>query len=266
MKKIINDKVVFDPFLYTLSLKDNDDIYVKLSPTTSNVLLEIINLNSSLISRDEILQRVWIDRGYPPSNAGLNNSISFLRKAYFDLTQEQLGIITKPKYGFEIIFTHGENDKAYGDDFEEYYAEPLSTLIPFEKKFLLFFKKDHTNFIIFITFILFSFSVMIFFINNSTFSFYFLENSQTRTYKYKKCDVVIYNSENINNNSNKNIDLKKKAIYEQDCEHEKAAYFIEDIKGKNNYFFYTKCTIDAETGRYVFCESYKKPSQTFKGM
>ncbi|UNK26936.1 winged helix-turn-helix domain-containing protein [Serratia plymuthica] len=109
MKYIINKIVVFNSEELTLFLYENNQVFTKLTKPASRLLLELIQNNKKNITRDDLLERVWTTYGFTASNAGLNNYISELRKAFSLLGLVNEIIVTIPKLGFrfeaEIVLT-----------------------------------------------------------------------------------------------------------------------------------------------------------------
>lgn len=102
MKVLVNDRVLFNSEDFTLTSTEHAENFIKLQPITSLVLCELLERNNTIISRDELLEVVWVGRGYTPSNASLNNSIALIRKSYFTLTGEELHLKTLPRQGYEF--------------------------------------------------------------------------------------------------------------------------------------------------------------------
>ncbi|MDP5163574.1 winged helix-turn-helix domain-containing protein [Enterobacter ludwigii] len=102
MQAIINGKVEYDSEEYILKSIDSPENYIRLQPITCLVLTELLLRNGSVISREELLENIWVGRGYSPSNASLNNNIAAIRKSYSTLTGEELALITIPKQGYEF--------------------------------------------------------------------------------------------------------------------------------------------------------------------
>ncbi|CAI2006605.1 TPA: winged helix-turn-helix domain-containing protein [Serratia fonticola] len=102
MKYTINLIVVFDPEYRTLALNNNNQTALEISKPSCRVLKEFIKNNGNTLSRDSLLKNAWEDYGFPPSNAGLNNCISDLRKSFVSLGIEKPIIITLPKIGFRM--------------------------------------------------------------------------------------------------------------------------------------------------------------------
>ncbi|MGQ8816417.1 winged helix-turn-helix domain-containing protein [Serratia sp. NA_13] len=102
MKYIINKIVVFNSEELTLFLYENNQVVTRLTKPASRLLLELIQNNKKNITRDDLLERVWTTYGFTASNAGLNNYISELRKAFALLGLVNEIIVTIPKLGFRF--------------------------------------------------------------------------------------------------------------------------------------------------------------------
>ncbi|WP_434462585.1 winged helix-turn-helix domain-containing protein [Serratia plymuthica] len=73
-----------------------------MTKPASRLLLELIQNNKKNITRDDLLEKVWTTYGFTASNAGLNNYISELRKAFALLGLVNEIIVTIPKLGFRF--------------------------------------------------------------------------------------------------------------------------------------------------------------------
>lgn len=102
MKYIINKTVVFDSNELTLYLYENMQIVARLTKPATRLLLTLIQNSGVSVSRDTLLENVWLTYGFTASNAGLNNYISELRKAFSSLGYNHELIITIPKLGFRF--------------------------------------------------------------------------------------------------------------------------------------------------------------------
>ncbi|ASM15410.1 winged helix-turn-helix domain-containing protein [Serratia marcescens] len=102
MKYIINKTVVFDSNELTLYLYENTQIVARLTKPATRLLLTLIQNSGVNVNRDTLLENVWITYGFTASNAGLNNYISELRKAFSSLGYNHELIITIPKLGFRF--------------------------------------------------------------------------------------------------------------------------------------------------------------------
>ncbi|RYM54247.1 winged helix-turn-helix domain-containing protein [Serratia proteamaculans] len=102
MKYIINKSIVFNSDELTLFLYENNQVVTQLTKPASRLLLELIQNNKKNVTRDDLLERVWTTYGFTASNAGLNNYISELRKAFALLGLVNGIIVTIPKLGFRF--------------------------------------------------------------------------------------------------------------------------------------------------------------------
>ena len=102
MKYIINKTLVFNTDEQTLALYENALLVTRISKPAGRLLLEFIQNEQQIVSRDELLEKVWIRHGFSASNAGLNNYISELRKTFVLLGCHQELIVTLPKKGFRF--------------------------------------------------------------------------------------------------------------------------------------------------------------------
>lgn len=102
MKYIINKTVIFDSNELTLCLYENTQIVARLTKPATRLLLVLIQNNGISVTRETLLDNVWLTYGFTASNAGLNNYISELRKAFTSLGCHHELIITIPKLGFRF--------------------------------------------------------------------------------------------------------------------------------------------------------------------
>ncbi|CAI1526368.1 MAG: winged helix-turn-helix domain-containing protein [Serratia marcescens] len=102
MKYIIDKFVIFDSNSLTLHLYDNSQVTTRLTKPATRLLLELIQNNRTSMARDDLFKKVWLTHGFTASNAGLNNYISELRKAFSLLGHDREIIITIPKLGFRL--------------------------------------------------------------------------------------------------------------------------------------------------------------------
>ncbi|MBD8109065.1 transcriptional regulator [Erwinia persicina] len=102
MKYIINDKFIFNPNDLVLFDSKHPEIVTKIKKPVGRLLLELLHNNKINVSRDYLLEKVWSTNMFTASNAGLNNYISELRKAFSLVGCEDDIIITLPKFGFRF--------------------------------------------------------------------------------------------------------------------------------------------------------------------
>lgn len=122
MKYIINLTITFDAENRRLSIYNDARIFIELTKPATRLLLELITNNKINVSRDDLLNNVWINYGYAASNAGLNNYISELRKSFATLEMNREVIITIPKIGFRMhadIQTIAATDSKVSSEREE---------------------------------------------------------------------------------------------------------------------------------------------------
>ncbi|MDI3197835.1 winged helix-turn-helix domain-containing protein [Serratia ureilytica] len=140
MRYIINNTLVFDTNEQTLALYENALIVTRISKPAGRLLLEFIQNAQQIVSRDELLEKVWARHGFSASNAGLNNYISELRKTFILLGCHQELLVTLPKKGFrfeaDILLGDSAEDKPYFNANENEEEEAALTVadIPDERQ------------------------------------------------------------------------------------------------------------------------------------
>lgn len=98
MHFILNKNVSFNVAERTVS--DGKTQHV-LSNPACRLLLVLLENNNRLMTREELLQKVWGDFGLTPSSNSLNNNISILRKIFTEFGIHDV-LKTVPKQGFEL--------------------------------------------------------------------------------------------------------------------------------------------------------------------
>ncbi|MEX3021726.1 transcriptional regulator [Kluyvera sp. STS39-E] len=81
MRYNINARFIYDATDGTLTLPQSDEPDSQLSITASALLYFFLR-NTGIISRDEVLKKVWDDNGLTSSNSNLNQYLSMLRKTF----------------------------------------------------------------------------------------------------------------------------------------------------------------------------------------
>ncbi|OAN13256.1 transcriptional regulator [Photobacterium jeanii] len=81
MKYKINGFLYYDATDATLSIDDNGTSDTHLS-ITANALLYFLLQHPGVITRDEVMKKVWDDNGLTSSNSNLNQYLSLLRKSF----------------------------------------------------------------------------------------------------------------------------------------------------------------------------------------
>lgn len=81
MRYKINDRLIYDATDGTLTLAESNEADSQLSITASSLLYFFL-CNTAVVSRDEVLKKVWDDKGLTSSNSNLNQYLSMLRKTF----------------------------------------------------------------------------------------------------------------------------------------------------------------------------------------
>ena len=98
MHFIINNKVSFNVAERTVSDEKTQHV---LSNPSCRLLLILLENNNRLMTREDLLQKVWGDFGLTPSSNSLNNNVSILRKILAEFGIHD-ALKTVPKQGFEL--------------------------------------------------------------------------------------------------------------------------------------------------------------------
>jgi DNA-binding winged helix-turn-helix (wHTH) protein len=102
MTFIINETILYNEKEGTLAQRDNPATKVALLKPTCRLLSMFIRHNNILLTRDRLLNDVWVDYGLKASNNNLNNYISGLRKSLAQFGGEDL-LVTYPRQGFKFV-------------------------------------------------------------------------------------------------------------------------------------------------------------------
>lgn len=81
MRYNINARLIYDATDGTLTLPGSTDADGQLSITASALLYFFLR-NTDIVSRDEVLKKVWDDNRLTSSNSNLNQYLSMLRKTF----------------------------------------------------------------------------------------------------------------------------------------------------------------------------------------
>lgn len=81
MRYNINARLIYDATDGTLTLPGSDEPDSQLSITASALLYFFLR-HPGVVSRDEVLKKVWDDNGLTSSNSNLNQYLSMLRKTF----------------------------------------------------------------------------------------------------------------------------------------------------------------------------------------
>lgn len=81
MRYNINARFIYDATDGTITLPQSDEPDSQLSITASALLFFFLH-NTGIVSREEVLKKVWDDNGLTSSNSNLNQYLSMLRKTF----------------------------------------------------------------------------------------------------------------------------------------------------------------------------------------
>lgn len=244
---IINELVKFNEDDFTLSMVDEPESYIKLQPITALVLSALIEKNNSIISREELLENVWVGRGYTPSNPSLNNSIASIRKSYQTLTDNELHLKTLPKIGYEF---HCSIRKIKDSHSNEIVKNELTPTIRHVKYYI---NPARITFLLFMVIINLSWAYHIFSVEKPL---KFNIKSYKKIDKVGGCDIYSYNASPNNDDYERkfknNIDFKGCS----NTINNSIDVFIDLNTQGDKYKFYTWC-IKRNNSTYEQCINYK---------
>ena len=81
MRYIINARFIYDAMDGSLTQREGAEPDSQLS-ITANALFYFFLRNTGIVSREEVLKKVWDDNGLTSSNSNLNQYLSMLRKTF----------------------------------------------------------------------------------------------------------------------------------------------------------------------------------------
>jgi DNA-binding winged helix-turn-helix (wHTH) protein len=112
MRYLINDLIIYDAHLKTLSNKNFLDDSLELTPGSVAVLLDFfISYPQTVWSKAEIGERAFADSAYSGSESNVNKSLSLLRRSFKDVGEDSSIITTLSSQG--VIFN--ANVTSYDD-------------------------------------------------------------------------------------------------------------------------------------------------------
>lgn len=258
---IINNSLFFNEMNNTLSLNGDDENTLYLPPPAGRLLTELIQNVGQLISRDELLVRVWEDHGFRASNSNLNNYLSVLRRNIASLAPEMNIIVTFPKQGVmldaEITREESVREERIGPEEQFLVSVSNSGDIPNYSHLpppLTFRNKNKLKKLLIIT-SLFCMLTSFFLIASN---YRQGKNiSPQQLFSHEKCNIFSLDSSHIEDNELDNI-LKKFNV-DIDCKNIKHDIFYSHYRNKNkkqNITFISWCQLGKEQ-EYINCENVK---------
>ncbi|WP_406909108.1 winged helix-turn-helix domain-containing protein [Klebsiella oxytoca] len=103
MRYLINELIVYDEKLKTLSNKNFFDDPIKLSPGSVAVLLDFfISYPHTVWNKADIGEKAFAESSYSGSESNVNKSLSLLRRSFKDVGEDSNIITTLPSQG--VVF------------------------------------------------------------------------------------------------------------------------------------------------------------------
>jgi DNA-binding winged helix-turn-helix (wHTH) protein len=99
---LINDCVYFRTSDFALWASSDREEMTSIGVVQGRLLGYLLLNTDRVISRDELLERVWVDYGLRPSGASLNQHMSIIRKYLMSLGVSEDLIRTIPKLGYMV--------------------------------------------------------------------------------------------------------------------------------------------------------------------
>ncbi|MGU3522808.1 transcriptional regulator [Enterobacteriaceae bacterium C23F] len=100
MKYLIEDRVIFRPDDGTFWAIGHEDEKVILPPIVARLMTLLLEEQGNVLTRDEIMERVWTIHGLEPSGNSLNQYISNIRRNFLNAGLGDNVIKTIPRIGF----------------------------------------------------------------------------------------------------------------------------------------------------------------------
>jgi DNA-binding winged helix-turn-helix (wHTH) protein len=179
MHFILNGSIKFNPELCEISIVNENENCITLSKPATRLLEELIRQSKTVVSRDELIKKVWDDYGFTPSNNNLYMAISELRKSIRILGDRSEMIVTVPRSGIKI---QADIESVYNGG-----GQKLTSVAPKEKKakasWRVFLFRVAGGGVCFVSIILAAKAI----VDNSR--VLIRDVSYNETFRYEKCDV-----------------------------------------------------------------------------
>jgi DNA-binding winged helix-turn-helix (wHTH) protein len=102
MKYLIDLAMLYEVDTGMIMINGEEESSIKLSNQAARLLYELIINNGKTLDRDELIKKVWEERGFSGSSVSLNVAISEIRKAFRTLGRDPLLIKTIRGKGFSL--------------------------------------------------------------------------------------------------------------------------------------------------------------------
>ena len=140
MRYNINARLIYDATDGTLTLPGSSEPDSQLSITASALLYYFLR-HTDVISRDEVLKKVWDDNGLTSSNSNLNQYLSMLRKTFRHYDIENI-IVTVSRGMLQL---NPELTIAIIDDLPEATPSPAAEVAPMQDSRPPFTRAEETS-------------------------------------------------------------------------------------------------------------------------
>lgn len=100
MLYVIDEQVVFRPEDGAMWQQGLEEERLIITPIISRLLILLLEEQGKVLTRDDIMHRVWTTHGLEPSGNSLNQYISYLRRNLLNLGVQENAIKTLPRVGF----------------------------------------------------------------------------------------------------------------------------------------------------------------------
>ncbi|MHC6530110.1 winged helix-turn-helix domain-containing protein [Vibrio proteolyticus] len=104
-KFILAEQYQFDPNCNTLVDIHDDKRLFHLGSNEGRILLALCIHQQKIVTREELLEFVWRQKGFEVDDSSLTQAVSVLRKVLKDSTKSPFFVKTVPKRGYQLICT-----------------------------------------------------------------------------------------------------------------------------------------------------------------
>jgi DNA-binding winged helix-turn-helix (wHTH) protein len=99
MRHLIEHTMMYDANTGVIKKLEEEESYIQLSNQSSRLLYELLKSDEQILTRDDLIKRVWEDYGFSGSTISLNVAVSELRKAFKNLGHDPMLIQTVRRKG-----------------------------------------------------------------------------------------------------------------------------------------------------------------------
>jgi DNA-binding winged helix-turn-helix (wHTH) protein len=103
MRHLIEHAMIYDANTGVINKLEEEESFIQLSNQSSRLLYELLKSDEQILTRDDLIKRVWEDYGFTGSTISLNVAVSELRKAFKMLGHDPMLIQTVRRKGLCFI-------------------------------------------------------------------------------------------------------------------------------------------------------------------